>query len=70
MDAIFHKSKSVWDTVRVAHELPRRYGKKGELLINYEETEEHRRRSSVVQGTMTKPTAETYENGDPEKASN
>ena len=34
--------------MKIAHDEPRRYGKKGELLINYEETEEHARRASVL----------------------
>ena len=63
MDAIFQESKSIFDTVKVAHDMPRRYGKKGELLINYEDTDQHRRRSSVAQGVLPKPSAETYENG-------
>jgi sugar porter (SP) family MFS transporter len=63
MDTIFHKSKSIFDTVRVAREEPRRYGKHGELLINYEETEEHRRRSSVVRGGLRhKPEDRKIEN--------
>lgn len=33
MDNIFRKSKSIFDTVRVAREEPRRHGKNGELLI-------------------------------------
>lgn len=41
MDSIFHKTKSIWSVVRVANEEPRRYGKNGELLINYAETDEH-----------------------------
>ena len=70
MDSIFHKSKSIFDTVKVAKELPRRYGKNGELLISYENTEEARRRSSVAQGVLPKPSIETYENGSvAEKAS-
>lgn len=31
-----------------------RYGKHGELLINYEETEEHIRRASVVSSTKAR----------------
>lgn len=54
MDTIFHKTTSVFDVVKIARNEPRRYGKKGELLINYDETEEHReaerRRSSVTSG--------------------
>jgi hypothetical protein len=41
MDTIFRKTTSIWTLVRVAAEEPRRYGKNGELLINYTETEEH-----------------------------
>ncbi|EED17721.1 MFS monosaccharide transporter, putative [Talaromyces stipitatus ATCC 10500] len=41
MDAIFHKTKSIWSVVRIAREEPRRYGKNGELLINYTQTDEH-----------------------------
>ncbi|KAF2139289.1 uncharacterized protein K452DRAFT_320439 [Aplosporella prunicola CBS 121167] len=41
MDTIFHKTTSVFNVVSVARNEPRRYGKNGELLINYEETEEH-----------------------------
>lgn len=47
MDIIFRKCKSVFTVVKIAREEPRRYGKNGELLINYEDTEEHRRRASV-----------------------
>lgn len=43
MDVIFQKTKSVFSVVKVAREEPRRYGKKGEVLINYEETEEHKK---------------------------
>lgn len=48
MDSIFRKCRSYFTLVRIARDEPRRYGKKGELLINYEETEEHARRASVV----------------------
>ncbi|KAH8197593.1 hypothetical protein TruAng_008225 [Truncatella angustata] len=55
MDEIFHDVhgfKGTFGVVRVAKHKPRRYGKKGELLINYEETPEAqlamRRRSSVA----------------------
>ncbi|KAI9802529.1 MAG: hypothetical protein M1833_001601 [Piccolia ochrophora] len=49
MDSIFRKSKGWFDVVKVAQNEPRRYGKNGELLINYEETEEHAiRRASAV----------------------
>ncbi|KAK9777836.1 putative General substrate transporter [Seiridium cardinale] len=45
MDAIFHKApgaKGWFSVVKVAREEPRRYGKNGELLIEYEKTEEHK----------------------------
>jgi hypothetical protein len=56
MDDIFHQVhgfKGIFTVVKVAREMPRRYGKKGELLINYDETAEarrvsERRRSSVA----------------------
>lgn len=56
MDEIFHQVhgfKGIFTVVKVAREMPRRYGKKGELLINYDETAEarrvsERRRSSVA----------------------
>lgn len=48
MDTIFRKCHSYFTAVKIARDVPRRYGKKGELLINYEETEEHARRASVL----------------------
>ncbi|KAJ5871396.1 uncharacterized protein N7529_003749 [Penicillium soppii] len=48
MDTIFHKTSSIFNLVSVARVEPHRYGKKGELLINYEDTEEHLRRASYV----------------------
>jgi hypothetical protein len=56
MDDIFHQVhgfKGAFTVVKVARETPRRYGKKGELLIDYDETAEarrvsERRRSSVA----------------------
>ncbi|KAI9742858.1 MAG: hypothetical protein M1818_003587 [Claussenomyces sp. TS43310] len=41
MDSIFRKTKGWFNVVSTAKHAPRRYGKHGELLINYEETEEH-----------------------------
>ena len=44
MDTIFHKvegASGYLSVVKVAREEPRRYGKNGELLIPYEETDEH-----------------------------
>ncbi|CAG5154214.1 uncharacterized protein ALTATR162_LOCUS3515 [Alternaria atra] len=52
MDEIFHKATDPFNVVGIAHNLPHRYGKKGELLIDYADTEQahdaERRRSSVV----------------------
>lgn len=48
MDSIFRKCSSYFTLVKIARDEPRRYGKKGELLINYEETEEHARRASIL----------------------
>lgn len=50
MDEIFRNSNGIFDVVRVAKPsvTPNRYDRHGKLLINYLETEEHRRRSSVV----------------------
>lgn len=53
MDHIFHKvsgGKGWFDVVKVAKNEPYRYGKNGEVLIEYDETDaaqEGRRRSSV-----------------------
>lgn len=54
MDSIFRKCRSYFTVVKIAHDEPRRYGKKGELLINYEDTEEHVRRASVLSQTSEK----------------
>ena len=55
MDTIFHKCNGAagWFTVvKIAHSEPRRYGKNGELLIAYDETDEHhQRQASLVSGT-------------------
>ncbi|KAJ5201335.1 uncharacterized protein N7498_005998 [Penicillium cinerascens] len=48
MDTIFQNSTSVFNVVSVARNQPHRYGKNGELLINYQDTEEHLRRASHV----------------------
>ena len=57
---MFHKVhgfKGGFDIVKVANEMPHRYGKNGELLISYEETAEarevaERRRSSVARESI------------------
>ena len=48
MDSIFQKTKNIFTVVWTAKNEPRRYGKHGEILIDYEETEEHLRRSSLA----------------------
>lgn len=51
MDEIFqdvHGFKGAFDVVKVAKHKPHRYGKNGELLISYEETETATRRRSSV----------------------
>ena len=55
MDTIFHNTTHWWQVVRVAHHEPRRYGKNGELLVAYEQTDEYRRRSSVASGAGRLP---------------
>ena len=51
MDSIFLKTRSIFDVVKVAKKEPRRYGKNGELLRLYDESEVHavvaRRRGSI-----------------------
>ncbi|EGD91270.2 hypothetical protein H112_01065 [Trichophyton rubrum D6] len=53
MDSIFRKTKSIFSVVKIARETPRRYGKNGEVLINYDETDEHRARAGVTQEETT-----------------
>ncbi|KAI9854736.1 MAG: hypothetical protein M1824_006618 [Vezdaea acicularis] len=52
MDSIFcrvHGASGWFNVVKVARDEPRRYGKNGELLISYEDTEDHAvRQASVV----------------------
>lgn len=63
MDEIFHDVsgfKGAFSVVKVAKDKPRRYGRKGELLINYDDTEEarrvgERRRSSVAGQSVSQP---------------
>ena len=48
MDAIFAKCNSIFTIVKIAKEEPHRYGKNGELLIKYEDTDMAERRASVL----------------------
>lgn len=54
MDEIFRHTTGVFDVVRLARPdvTPNRFDKEGNLLINYLNTEEHRRNSSIVPGAM------------------
>lgn len=56
MDNIFHKVtpgwKGVFTVVRQARVEPRWYGKNGELLVDYEETEEHQRHVRQGEGVV------------------
>jgi hypothetical protein len=64
IDTIFRKTKGWFDVVATARNEPLRYGKHGELLIEYEQTEEHALRSrSVASGAGSKPAARGIENG-------
>jgi hypothetical protein len=55
MDEIFHKTTNAFNVVKIAHDMPHRFDKHGELLIDYADTEEaretERRRSSVTGAT-------------------
>lgn len=52
MDEIFHKTTNPFNCVKIAKELPHRFDRRGNLLIDYQDTEEardvERRRSSVT----------------------
>lgn len=70
MDEIFHKVhgfQGAFDVVRVAKKQPHRFGKKGELLIDYENTDEalevERRRSSVASGGHAEKATTEHLNG-------
>lgn len=58
MDSIFRKCTSYLSCVKLARDEPRRYGKSGELLISYEETDEHERRASVLSAGLPKDDGE------------
>ncbi|KAI4113330.1 MAG: hypothetical protein LQ345_005669 [Seirophora villosa] len=66
MDSIFRKCNSIFTIVKIAKAEPQRYGKNGELLIRYEETEEHRQRqaSRVSNTGIEKFREERVEHGD------
>ena len=49
MDTIFRKTKNIFTVVWTAKNEPHRYGKKGELLIEYDQTGEHERSKSMAE---------------------
>lgn len=55
MDEIFHKTTNPFNCVQIANDLPHRFDRRGNLLIDYNDTEEardvERRRSSVTGAT-------------------
>ncbi|PMD65982.1 putative MFS monosaccharide transporter [Hyaloscypha bicolor E] len=59
IDIIFRKTQRGWrgwlGVVKTAENEPLRYGKHGELLIDYEATEEHAVRSNSIAGATHKP---------------
>jgi hypothetical protein len=63
IDTIFRKTKGWFNVVSTAKHEPLRYGKHGELLIDYEQTEEHAMRShSIASAGGAKPVSRTVEN--------
>src|SRR3954447_19313341 len=62
IDTIFRKTKGWFNVVSTAKQEPLRYGKNGELLIDYEQTEEHIRSQSVASAGAAKPTSRRVEN--------
>lgn len=72
MDEIFqdiHGIRGALDVVKVANTKPRRFGKNGELLISYQETEAYRRRRSSVAAPTEGRKTEGETQHDEEKAS-
>jgi hypothetical protein len=66
IDIIFRKTQRGWrgwfGVVKTAKDEPLRYGKHGELLIDYEATEEHAARSHSIAGVADKPNVSGVEN--------
>jgi len=70
MDQIFHNTTNPFNVVRIANELPHRYDKRGELLIDYADTEaahEVERRRSSMAGAVIGQTAAGALSGESEK---
>jgi hypothetical protein len=71
-DAIFNKTKGWFNVVSTAKHEPLRYGKDGELLIEYEEDEERTMRAgnrrSAAGHNVDKPRTANIENRDTDTA--
>lgn len=66
MDEIFqeaHGLRGTLDVVSIARNKPRRYGKNGELLIDYDETEYHRKHAGADATGLLHRTATSKEKG-------
>lgn len=63
VDTIYRKTKGWLDIVSIAANEPLRYGKHGEFLIDYEETEEHILRTRSLAGDNKVETHGHVENG-------
>ncbi|KAH8900406.1 general substrate transporter [Thozetella sp. PMI_491] len=72
MDSIFHRVGTGWKgfftIVKAARDEPRRYGKNGELLIEYEDTEEHKRHTTEHREEKKSSGEESGEGSDVESA--
>lgn len=55
MDGIFAKCNSIFTVVKIAKTQPKRFGKDGELLIEYDRTDMARRRSSATAASISRP---------------
>ncbi|RDW62717.1 MFS general substrate transporter-13 [Coleophoma crateriformis] len=64
VDTIFRKTKGWFNVVSTARNEPNRYGKHGELLIDYVETEEHAFRRQSVASHGVKPTSGNVEHAE------
>lgn len=66
MDEIFQEArglKGTLDVVNISLTKPRRYGKNGELLINYDETEYHKRHAGAAHAGLQHRSGASHEKG-------
>ena len=68
MDTIFRKTKNIFTAVWTAKHEPHRYGKNGEVLIEYADTGEHERRVSTAERRASIISARSRTHYDSEKA--